>query len=33
MDDAIDEVIEAVLVKGGEVMLMDDGALANYDRM
>jgi hypothetical protein len=33
MDDAIDEIMEAVLAKGGEVMLMDDGVLADYDRM
>ncbi|TVQ08924.1 MAG: hypothetical protein EA368_10545 [Leptolyngbya sp. DLM2.Bin27] len=33
MDDAIDEIIEAVLAMGGEVMLMDDGALADYERM
>ncbi len=30
MDDAIDEIIEAVLAKGGEVMLVNDGALADY---
>ncbi len=30
MDDAIDEIIEAVLAKGGEVMLMEDGSLADY---
>ncbi|HSM84208.1 MAG TPA: hypothetical protein VLS96_21130 [Nodosilinea sp.] len=30
MDDAIDEIIEAVLAKGGEVMLMEDGALADH---
>ena len=33
MDDAIDELIEAVLAMGGEVMLMDDDALADYDRI
>jgi hypothetical protein len=33
MDDAVDEIIEAVLDKGGEVMLMDDEALADYDRI
>jgi hypothetical protein len=27
MDDAVDEVIEAVLAKGGEVAILDDGAL------
>jgi hypothetical protein len=30
MDDAIDEIIEAVLAKGGEVMLMEDGSLADH---
>jgi hypothetical protein len=33
MDDAVDEIIEAVLAKGGEVMLMADGALADYNRI
>lgn len=28
MDDAVDEIIEAVLAKGGEVAFVDDGALA-----
>ncbi|HIK45195.1 MAG TPA: hypothetical protein IGR64_09950 [Leptolyngbyaceae cyanobacterium M65_K2018_010] len=30
MDDAVDEIIEAVLAKGGEVMLMEDGALPDH---
>jgi hypothetical protein len=30
MDDAVDEIIEAVLAKGGEVMLMDDDALPDH---
>ncbi|QQE65864.1 hypothetical protein GFS31_25560 [Leptolyngbya sp. BL0902] len=29
MDDAVDEIIEVVLAKGGDVMLMDDGSLPN----
>ncbi len=33
MDDAIDEIMEVVLAMGGEVMLMDDGVLADYDRI
>lgn len=33
MDDAVDEIIEAVLAKGGEVMLMEDGALPNAQRI
>lgn len=33
MDDAVDEIIEAVLAKGGDVMLMDDGALPNGQRI
>lgn len=30
MDDAVDEIIEAVLAKGGEVMLMEDDALPDH---
>jgi hypothetical protein len=33
MDDAVDEIIEAVLAKGGEVMLMEDGSLPNAQRI
>ncbi|SKB11982.1 conserved hypothetical protein [Planktothrix sp. PCC 11201] len=30
MDDAVDEIIEAVLAKGGEVAIVDDGALSAH---
>jgi hypothetical protein len=33
MDDAVDEVIELVLAKGGEVTLVDDGELSAHQRM
>lgn len=33
MDDAVDEIIEAVLLKGGEVELMDDGELAQHQKI
>jgi hypothetical protein len=33
MDDAVDEIIEAVLAKGGEVMIMEDDALTQYQRI
>lgn len=33
MDDAVDEIIEAVLAKGGEVVFVEDGALAVYQRV
>lgn len=33
IDDAVDEVIEAVLAKGGEVAIVDDGALAVHQRI
>lgn len=33
MDDVIDEIIEVVLAKGGEVMLLEDGAIANHNRI
>lgn len=30
MDDAVDEIIEAVLAKGGDVVFVDDGSLATH---
>lgn len=33
MDDAVDEIIEAVLAKGGEVAIVDDNALAIHQRI
>ena len=33
MDDAVDEIIETVLLKGGEVELMDDGELSNHQKI
>ncbi|MGQ9872144.1 hypothetical protein [Leptodesmis sp.] len=30
MDDAIDEIIEKVLAKGGQVVLVEDGSLSDY---
>lgn len=33
MDDAVDEIIEAVLAKGGTVTLVEDGALADYQQV
>lgn len=33
MDDAVDEIIEAVLAKGGNVVLVEDGALSNYQQI
>lgn len=33
MDDAVDEVMEAVLEKGGQVALVDDGTLAAHQRI
>ncbi len=33
MDDAVDEVIEAVLAKGGEVAIVDDGSLSVHQRI
>ncbi len=33
MDDAVDEIIEAVLAKGGHVSLVDDDALSEYQRI
>ena len=32
MDDAVDEIIETVLLKGGEVELLDDGELAQHQK-
>ncbi len=31
IDDAVDEVIEAVLAKGGEVLMVDDGSLTAHE--
>lgn len=33
MDDAVDEIIEAVLAKGGEVMIVDDNALPDHNHI
>ena len=33
IDDAVDEVIEEVMAKGGGVAFVDDGALAQYQRI
>ena len=33
LDDAVDEVIETVLLKGGHVVFVDDGTLALYQRI
>jgi len=33
MDDAVDEIIETVLLKGGEVELLDDGELAQHQKI
>ena len=33
MDDAVDEIIETVLLKGGEVELMDDDELSNHRKI
>jgi predicted transcriptional regulator len=33
LDDAVDELVELVLEKGGEVTFVDDGALADCDRV
>lgn len=30
MDDAVDEIIEAVLAMGGNVAIVDDGSLADH---
>jgi hypothetical protein len=33
MDDAVDEIIEKVLAKGGTVVLVEDGSLSDYQRI
>ena len=33
VDDAVDEIIEAVLAKGGEVMIVDDNALSDHNHI
>lgn len=33
IDDAVDELIETVLRRGGWVALVEDGALADHDRV
>jgi hypothetical protein len=33
IDDAVDEIIEAVLANGGEVALVEDGTLAQHQRI
>ncbi len=33
LDDAVDEVIEVVLSKGGQVVFVDDGTLAAHSRI
>ncbi len=33
LDDAVDEVIETMLAKGGEVVFVDDGSLSQYQRI
>jgi hypothetical protein len=33
IDDAVDELLEAVLVRGGDVVAVPDGALANHGRL
>lgn len=33
MDDAVDEIIEAVLAKGGEVAIVDDGSLSEHQQI
>ena len=33
LDDAIDELVQLVLEKGGEITFVDDGALADYARV
>jgi hypothetical protein len=33
IDDAVDEIIEAVLTKGGQVTLVDDGSLEEYQKI
>jgi len=33
LDDAVDELIELVIEKGGEIVFVDEGALASYGRL
>jgi len=33
MDDAVDELIEAVMGKGGKVVFVDDETLENHQRV
>jgi hypothetical protein len=33
IDDAVDEVIEEVMAKGGSVVFVDDGALEQHQRI
>lgn len=33
MDDAVDELIEAVMTKGGKIVFVDDGTLAAHQRV
>lgn len=33
IDDAVDEVMEAVMVKGGSVAIVDDGALSVHQQI
>ena len=33
IDDAVDELLEAVLVRGGDVVAVPDGALAHHGRL
>jgi hypothetical protein len=33
IDDAVDEIIEAVLANGGEVVLVEDGSLEQHQRI
>jgi hypothetical protein len=33
IDDAVDEVIEDVMMKGGSVVFVDNGALAQHQRI
>ena len=33
MDDAVDEIIEMALAKGGRAVFVDNGALADYKRI
>jgi hypothetical protein len=33
MDDAVDEIIETVLAKGGNIAIVDDGALSEHQQI